>query len=128
MWKMKIHDADAVMIFGVKPLMGDIANKIERECQPGTFVMSYRFHIPTRTRDRSSSSSRSHKVSDDDNVDDNDDDGAKDDSITGKKIFSKAGAKILGSPGSAANNDDGKLGADLVYDKDEMRIYELRDD
>jgi hypothetical protein len=46
MWKQSIGDADAVMIFGVKPLMPKIAHKIQSECRPGTFVLSYRFHIP----------------------------------------------------------------------------------
>ena len=46
MWKQNIGDADAVMIFGVKPLMPKIAHKIQSECRTGTFVLSYRFHIP----------------------------------------------------------------------------------
>ncbi len=46
MWKQQISDADAVMIFGVKPLMAKVAKKIETECKPGTYVMSYRFLVP----------------------------------------------------------------------------------
>jgi hypothetical protein len=48
MWKQNIGEADAVMIFGVKPLMPKIAHKIQSECRPGTFVLSYRFHIPIK--------------------------------------------------------------------------------
>ena len=88
MWKEKINDADAVMIFGVKPLMPQIAKKIETECRPGTFVMSYRFHIPIY--------------------------GICDDS--------------MGGLSSQSVKDEGALGADLVYDEEEMRIYLLRDD
>jgi hypothetical protein len=46
LWKQKLGDADAIMIFGVRPLMAPIAKKIETECQPGTYVMSYRFLVP----------------------------------------------------------------------------------
>lgn len=81
-WKNSIHDADAVMIFGVKPLMPAIANKIEKECDPGTFVMAYRFHVPI------CSSEQVHE----------------------KGIV-----------------PDGSLEADLIYDEEEMRIYQLRD-
>ena len=85
-WKQKVSDADAIMIFGVKPLMPMIAKKIAFECQPGTFVMSYRFHIPLHS------------------------------------------AVEVNSPASFGQDDKGALGADLVYDHEEMRIYELRDD
>lgn len=96
-WKHSISDADAVMIFGVKPLMPLIADKIATECRPGTFVMSYRFHVP---------------------------------------LYSAAQAKVMvkvqemDTTASSSGGRDGKgaLGADLVYDHEEMRIYELRDD
>ena len=45
--KHRICSADAVMVFGVRPLMPRIADKISAECDGGTFVMSYRFRIPT---------------------------------------------------------------------------------
>ena len=45
--KHRICSADAVMVFGVKPLMPRIADKISTECKGGTCVMSYRFRIPT---------------------------------------------------------------------------------
>jgi hypothetical protein len=49
MFRQRICSADAVMIFGVKPLMPRIAHKISTECNRGTsvHVMSYRFRIPT---------------------------------------------------------------------------------
>ena len=47
MFRQRIVSADAVMIFGVKPLMPRIADKISTECKRGTHVMSYRFRIPT---------------------------------------------------------------------------------
>ena len=46
MWSQKIGEADVVMVFGVRPLMPRIAQKIGSECKPGTYVMSYRFRIP----------------------------------------------------------------------------------
>lgn len=47
MFKHNIQSADAVMIFGVRPLMPRIASKIAKECKAGTCVLSYRFRIPT---------------------------------------------------------------------------------
>jgi hypothetical protein len=85
-WKQKVSDADAIMIFGVKPLMPIIAKKIASECRPGTFVMSYRFHVPLHSAAQMNSSAR------------------------------------------FGWDDKGALGAELVYDHEEMRIYELRDD
>jgi hypothetical protein len=34
------------MIFGVQPLMADIAQKINKEAEPGTYILSYRFKFP----------------------------------------------------------------------------------
>ena len=48
MWKQKLNDADAVMIFGVVPIIPKVAQKFSNECQPGTYLMSYRFQIPTK--------------------------------------------------------------------------------
>ena len=39
--------ADAVMIFGVTPLMKPLSEKLARECKAGTYVLSYRFVLPT---------------------------------------------------------------------------------
>lgn len=46
MFKQSIQSADAVMIFGVQPLMPRIADKIANECRAETCVLSYRFRIP----------------------------------------------------------------------------------
>ena len=73
MFQHRIHSADAVMIFGVKPLMPRIANKISTECKPGTSVLSYRFRIP-----------------------------------------------IAGD-----GDDDEKLHAEMIYDEDEMRVWQM---
>lgn len=48
MFQHGIHSADAVMIFGVKPLMPRIAKKVSTECKPGTCILSYRFQLPTK--------------------------------------------------------------------------------
>uniref|UniRef100_A0A7S0FQG5 Uncharacterized protein n=1 Tax=Minutocellus polymorphus TaxID=265543 RepID=A0A7S0FQG5_9STRA len=47
MFQQRLDSADAVMIFGVKPLMPRIAAKISTDCEGGACVMSYRFRIPT---------------------------------------------------------------------------------
>ena len=48
MFKHSIKSADAVMIFGVQPLMPRVASKIANECSAETCVLSYRFRIPTK--------------------------------------------------------------------------------
>jgi hypothetical protein len=42
-----LSDANTVMIFGVRPLMRPISQKLAIECKPGTHVLSYRFLLPT---------------------------------------------------------------------------------
>jgi hypothetical protein len=37
---------NCIMIFGVQPLMADIAQKINKEAEPGTYILSYRFKFP----------------------------------------------------------------------------------
>ena len=88
-WQYSIRDADAVMIFGVKPLMPQIASKIGQECQPGTFIMSYRFHVPL---------------------------------LNTNLVEKKSDTEYM--TGTTKKEESG-LNATLVYDKDEMRIYEL---
>mmetsp|Transcript_12345 Transcript_12345/g.23137 ORF Transcript_12345/g.23137 Transcript_12345/m.23137 type:complete len:257 (+) Transcript_12345:33-803(+) len=97
MWKYDIRDADAVMIFGVKPLMPKIAKKISKECKSGTFVMSYRFCIPLLGSSAS---------------------------CTLKKF--ENGSNEISSKGDDEAADFGLLAADLIYDKEEMKIYQLR--
>jgi hypothetical protein len=45
-WKHPLQPYSVVMIFGVPPLMRDLSDKIHRECEPGTVVLSYRFPLP----------------------------------------------------------------------------------
>ena len=82
-----LNEANAVLVFGVTPLMRQISQKLRKECLPGTYVLSYRFVLPT---------ARSLAVKKDD--EDGDRDGDED--------------------------EDGSLfNAEIVYDKEEMRIY-----
>jgi len=46
MFSQDISSSDAIIIFGVKPLMPAIADKIRNEAKPGAFVISYRFLLP----------------------------------------------------------------------------------
>lgn len=48
-FQFNLNDAESVMIFGVNPLMTDLSRKLRLECQSGTFVLSYRFRLPTST-------------------------------------------------------------------------------
>ena len=88
MWKQSLHDADAVMIFGVKPLMPMIAKKLQTECAPGTFVLSYRFLVPIASEH---------------------------DAIVAK-----------GDIGQDRVENSQLLDATLIYDQEEMRIYQIR--
>jgi hypothetical protein len=82
--------------------MPKIAQKVRNECLPGTYVMSYRFLIPCIGVDESASMSMSTS------------------NVTSTKVDDsiEINAKI--------DYNDSSLDADLIYDKDEMRIYELR--
>jgi len=53
LFKHNVQSADAVMIFGVQPLMPRIAAKIAKECE-ATCVMSYRFRIPLQEEEKTS--------------------------------------------------------------------------
>eukprot|EP00521_Asterionellopsis_glacialis_P021651 CAMPEP_0195322654 /NCGR_PEP_ID=MMETSP0708-20121125/7448_1 /TAXON_ID=33640 /ORGANISM="Asterionellopsis glacialis, Strain CCMP134" /LENGTH=236 /DNA_ID=CAMNT_0040389537 /DNA_START=60 /DNA_END=767 /DNA_ORIENTATION=- len=41
-----LNNTDAVLVFGVRPLMNQISQKLAQECRPGTHVLSYRFQLP----------------------------------------------------------------------------------
>jgi len=97
MWKQNLSDADAVLIFGVRPLMGKVAEKIGRECRVGTFVLAYRFRIPL---------------------------------LSGEVV---GGGKLGGGGddcdgGVVVGRAKGVLDAKLIYDVEEMRIYQLQGD
>lgn len=76
--------------------MPQIAKKISDECKPGTFVMSYRFFIPCKPI--------GYEQCDNYELEEG----------TKSRMSDIDGDEELG-----------KLDARLVYDKDEMRIYEL---
>lgn len=104
LWKdlftYNLQTANAVMIFGVKPLMIPISQKLAQECKPGTHILSYRFPVPLR------------KVEDSNNHSNNSD-------VEGENTVSQINNNIDG--------EDDKpllLNAKLVYDEEEMRIYE----
>ena len=63
--------------------MPRIADKISTECHVGTFVMSYRFRIPT------------------------------------------AGNTSGGNGDNTDRSNEGKLDAEMVYDEEEMRTWEM---
>ena len=50
MWRFDaVRDADAMMIFGVRPLMPLVARKLRAEARPGACVLAYRFEVPLGT-------------------------------------------------------------------------------
>lgn len=44
-----VHQADTVMLFGVKPLMKPLSEKMASECRAGAHILSYRFQLPVGT-------------------------------------------------------------------------------
>ncbi|KAL7510941.1 hypothetical protein ACHAXN_007856 [Cyclotella atomus] len=90
--KYELNRADCVMVFGVNSLMPKIADLIEKECQRGVFVMSYRFRLPLLEQCNA--------------ADDNRDEGGE----------------------HNQKDKTGVIDASLIYQEEEMRIYELRRD
>jgi len=83
--------------------MSQIANKIQSECKPGTYIMSYRFLIPTTTTTTTSTSFIQ--------------------STSNQNVNTKEFNHI--STNTHDDVHDSTLNATLIYDKDEMRIYQL---
>ena len=99
--KRKLNEANCVMIFGVLPLMPKIANLVQSACQPGCYLMSYRFRVPVIEKEKSLK-----------------------DAIAGKSDRSKTGnARTTHQPSLV-----GGINASLIYDEGEMRIYQLEND
>lgn len=46
LFEYDLKDANAVMIFGVTPLMKPLSQKIASQCKSGTDILSYRFALP----------------------------------------------------------------------------------
>jgi hypothetical protein len=45
--KNLIRQADVIMIFGIPPLMAPLSELLlQQQCQPGTYILSYRFPLP----------------------------------------------------------------------------------
>ena len=100
-----------VMIFGVKPLMKSISQKLARECTEGTHILAYRFPIPLL--ETLSASDENSTINDSDDP------------------YSKRSAKhpttmIMQDTDMEAiyKGNDLLLSARLVYDVEEMRVYE----
>ena len=99
-----IHCNTTVMIFGVKPLMTSISQKLARECVEGTHVLAYRFPLPLL------------EISDD-----NDD--SNDSGNVGSRS-NKTPAEAIAKDKQSNDMEDLLLAARLVYDVEEMRVYE----
>jgi len=108
-WSVPIKEADAVMIFGVSPLMPRIADKIQNECQPGTFVLAYRFKLPI--------------ISDFPNVSNEKSNLLHLESLN--KVISGARENIDYQSNNVEKLSLRPLNASLIYDIEEMRIYKL---
>ncbi|KAL3800899.1 hypothetical protein ACHAW5_002050 [Stephanodiscus triporus] len=118
-----LRDADVVMVFGVAPLMPRIADLVMGSCRPGCLLMSYRFRVPLLPPSSSSSSAAA----------------ATD--IGKGGVPSTASTAVVDAPGGGAMKDGGPIvdgssssssssggciDATLIYDEEEMRIYELK--
>ena len=52
--KEKLQQSNCVMIFGVKSLMPQIASLVQNQCQPGCYLLSYRFKVPLLSEKKTS--------------------------------------------------------------------------
>ena len=87
--------------------MSQIANKIQSECKPGTYIMSYRFLIPTTTTTTTTTTTSTSFIQ----------------STNKQNVNTKEFNYI--STNTHDDVHDSTLNATLIYDKDEMRIYQL---
>mmetsp|Transcript_1299 Transcript_1299/g.2742 ORF Transcript_1299/g.2742 Transcript_1299/m.2742 type:complete len:280 (-) Transcript_1299:1117-1956(-) len=99
-----LREANCVMIFGVAPLMPQIAELIQSNCQPRSFVMAYRFRVPLMNLNEC----RRDKVGKED--------------VAGR-IVSVASGEESTVEGVQSTGINGRL----IYEEEEMRIYELTD-
>ena len=99
-----IHST-TVMIFGVKPLMTAISQKLARECVEGTHILAYRFPLPLLESSY-----------------ENDTDETNDSGSGSSKVPS--GAMVKEKRANGTEDDALLLAARLVYDVEEMRVYE----
>ncbi|CAB9503354.1 Inherit from biNOG: Family with sequence similarity 173, member B [Seminavis robusta] len=101
MFAFHLQHADTVMIFGVKPLMEPISQKLAAELQDGTLVLAYRFPIPLAA---------------------NEDSEEKDHVGHLEKSTSTTTTTSIDEKSRQAR----LLTADLVYEEEEMRVYEVK--
>ena len=52
--KERLQQSNCVMIFGVKSLMPQIATLVQNQCQPGCYLISYRFKVPLLSEKKTS--------------------------------------------------------------------------
>jgi len=52
--KERLQQSNCVMIFGVKSLMPQIATLVQNQCQPGCYLLSYRFKVPLLSEKKTS--------------------------------------------------------------------------
>jgi hypothetical protein len=91
-----LGQADTIMIFAIPRTMPILGEKIQRECSRGTDILAYRFGIPLATE--------KEKIGDDDKKEEH--------------------TSSLSS--SFENDNDARLHADLIYDREDMRIYRMK--
>jgi hypothetical protein len=122
-----LRNADVVMVFGVAPLMPRIADLVMGGCRPGCLLMSYRFRMPLLTPSSPSSASAvaaSAAAIDIGEV------GVPTRATTTVVAPGGGGMKdrgpIVDGSFSSYSSSGGYIDATLIYDEEEMRIYELK--
>lgn len=137
-----IQNANVIMIFGVPSLMNQIASLLNTNCKVGCYIMSYRFRIPLLLSSPPSTASFTHTAAATtaasevkaDNANSSSNERRKkwkdeDDSTTTVKkddgnisiLGDVDGRRIIGS-----NCSNSVVDAILIYDDEEMRIYEIQ--
>jgi len=62
--KERLQQSNCVMIFGVKSLMPQIASLVQNQCQPGCYLLSYRFKVPLLSEKKTSGENDGKKDND----------------------------------------------------------------
>ena len=142
-----IQNADVIMIFGVPSLMTRIASLLNKNCKVGCYIMSYRFRIPLLSSSSSSSlvpltaakglvtdnaivsisnEMTKTKEEEDDSTITTAATTTKDDDVNIIVHRDVVDRRMNGSSNNTGSSSSSVVDAILIYDDEEMRIYEIQ--
>lgn len=103
-----LNKADTVMIFGVNSLMKSISELLAQNCQQGTYILAYRFLIPLENTLSKTTHDPPNKRMEEHHVD----------------TYPRSNDKPPTFTTPTGSSIENLLKAKLVYDEEEMRVYE----